>query len=39
MKGPRTCTRLCRNASTEKPARFLVFLLKDIGKPSVIPVN
>ncbi len=28
-----------RNASAEKPARFLAFLIKDTGKPPVIPVN
>jgi quercetin dioxygenase-like cupin family protein len=27
-----------RNASKDKPAKFLVFLLKDIGKPAVIDV-
>ncbi|MNO08241.1 hypothetical protein D3C81_2307950 [compost metagenome] len=28
-----------RNASQEKPAKFLVFLLKDTNKPPVIPVD
>ena len=27
-----------RNASKDKPAKFLVFLLKDIGKPVLVPV-
>ena len=27
-----------RNASKEKPAKFVVLLLKDIGKPALIPV-
>ncbi len=26
-----------RNASNDKPARFVVFMLKDAGKPAVIP--
>ncbi|MDR7135022.1 quercetin dioxygenase-like cupin family protein [Lysobacter niastensis] len=26
-----------RNASQTKPAKFVVFMLKDIGKPAVIP--
>ncbi|MGO4222409.1 cupin domain-containing protein [Lysobacter sp. TAF61] len=26
-----------RNASNDKPAKFVVFLLKDAGKPAVIP--
>ncbi|HEY0661924.1 MAG TPA: cupin domain-containing protein [Lysobacter sp.] len=26
-----------RNASQTKPAKFVVFLLKDVGKPAVIP--
>ncbi len=28
-----------RNASKKKPAKFLVFLLKDKGKPPVLPAN
>ncbi|MDN5780743.1 MAG: cupin domain-containing protein [Luteimonas sp.] len=28
-----------RNASNEKPARFLAFLVKDAGKPAFIPVD
>lgn len=28
-----------RNASSQKPARFLAFLIKDAGKPAVIPAN
>jgi quercetin dioxygenase-like cupin family protein len=27
-----------RNASQERPAKFVVFLLKDVGKPAFIPV-
>jgi quercetin dioxygenase-like cupin family protein len=27
-----------RNASKDKPAKFLVLLLKDVGKPALIPV-
>jgi quercetin dioxygenase-like cupin family protein len=26
-----------RNASQDKPAKFVVFILKDAGKPAVIP--
>jgi hypothetical protein len=28
-----------RNASTTRPAKFLVFLLKDKGGPTLIPVK
>lgn len=28
-----------RNASSQKPARFLAFLIKDAGKPAVIPAD
>lgn len=28
-----------RNASDSKPAKFVVFLLKDAGKPALIPVD
>jgi len=28
-----------RNASSKKPARFVVFMLKDIGKPALLPAN
>jgi len=28
-----------RNASSDKPARFVVFMLKDIGKPALLPAN
>ncbi|MDH4563813.1 cupin domain-containing protein [Pseudomonas sp. BN411] len=38
-EGPKDLHTVGRNASKEKPAKFLVFLLKDIGKPPVIPVN
>lgn len=38
-EGPQDLHTVGRNASQEKPAKFLVFLLKDISKPAVIPVN
>ena len=28
-----------RNASSQKPARFLAFLIKDAGKPAVVPAD
>jgi len=28
-----------RNASTTRPAKFVVFLLKDVGKPAVVPAQ
>ncbi len=37
-EGPDDVHTVGRNASKEKPAKFLVFLLKDAGKPAVIPV-
>ena len=37
-EGPEDLHTVGRNASKEKPAKFLVFLLKDAGKPAVIPV-
>jgi quercetin dioxygenase-like cupin family protein len=37
-EGPADVHTVGRNASREKPAKFLVFLLKDAGKPAVIPV-
>ncbi|MBO3273700.1 cupin domain-containing protein [Pseudomonas schmalbachii] len=38
-EGPNDIHTVGRNASQEKPARFLVFLLKDANKPPVIPVD
>jgi quercetin dioxygenase-like cupin family protein len=37
-EGPDDVHTVGRNASREKPAKFLVFLLKDADKPAVIPV-
>ena len=37
-EGPDDVHTVGRNASDVKPAKFLVFLLKDAGKPAVIPV-
>ncbi|WP_368564751.1 cupin domain-containing protein [Pseudoxanthomonas sp. UTMC 1351] len=37
-EGPKDLHTVGRNASKEKPAKFLVLLLKDVGKPAVIPV-
>ncbi|ALK96091.1 cupin [Massilia sp. WF1] len=38
-EGPHDVHTVGRNASKTKPAKFLVFLLKDKGKPAVIPVK
>lgn len=38
-EGPKDLHTVGRNASQEKPAKFLVFLLKDVNKPPVIPVD
>ena len=37
-EGPNDLHTVGRNASREKSAKFLVFLLKDAGKPAAIPV-
>ena len=37
-EGPDDVHTVGRNASREKPAKFLVLLLKDAGKPAVIAV-
>ncbi|WP_160107755.1 cupin domain-containing protein [Pseudomonas izuensis] len=37
-EGPNDIHTVGRNASKDKPAKFVVFLLKDQGKPPVIPV-
>jgi len=36
-EGPRDLHTVGRNASSTKPAKFVVFLLKDVGKPPVLP--
>lgn len=36
-EGPADLHTVGRNASTSEPARFVVFLLKDAGKPAVLP--
>ena len=38
-EGPQDVHTVGRNASRTKPARFLVFLLKDKDKPALIPVG
>ena len=38
-EGPEDIHTVGRNASQDKPAKFLVFLLKDQKKPAVIPVD
>jgi len=38
-EGPHDVHSVGRNASKTQPARFVVFLLKDKGKPAVIPVK
>jgi len=38
-EGPDDVHTIGRNASDTKPARFVVFLLKDIGKPALVPVE
>ncbi|MDR7097862.1 quercetin dioxygenase-like cupin family protein [Lysobacter niabensis] len=37
-EGPDDVHTVGRNASKDKPAKFLVFLLKDTGKPALVPV-
>jgi predicted metal-dependent enzyme (double-stranded beta helix superfamily) len=39
LEGPRDVHTVGRNASRTQPARFLVFILKDKGKPALIPVG
>ena len=36
-EGPQDLHTVGRNASRDKPAKFLVVLLKDAGKPAVLP--
>jgi len=38
-EGPDDIHVVGRNASTTRPARFVVFLLKDVGKPVVVPAQ
>lgn len=38
-EGPKDVHTIGRNASQDKPARFVVFLLKDKGKPAVLPAD
>ena len=38
-EGPDDVHTVGRNASDSKPAKFVVFLLKDAGKPALIPVD
>jgi quercetin dioxygenase-like cupin family protein len=38
-EGPGDTHTVARNASSTKPAKFVVFLVKDKGAPVLIPVN
>jgi quercetin dioxygenase-like cupin family protein len=38
-EGPNDIHTVGRNASTTKPAKFVVFLVKDKGAPVLVPVN
>ena len=38
-EGPNDIHTVSRNASTTKPAKFVVFLIKDKGTPVLLPVN
>ena len=38
-EGPDDVHTIGRNASKDAPAKFVVFLLKDIGKPAVLPAK
>ena len=38
-EGPNDIHTVGRNASTTKPAKFIVFLVKDKGAPVLVPVN
>ena len=38
-EGPGDVHTIGRNASTEKPAKFVVVLLKDVDKPALVPVD
>jgi len=38
-EGPGDVHVVGRNASSTRPAKFVVFLLKDVGKPPVVPAQ
>jgi quercetin dioxygenase-like cupin family protein len=38
-EGPKDIHTVGRNASSTKPAKFVVFLVKDKGAPALVPVN
>jgi quercetin dioxygenase-like cupin family protein len=38
-EGPNDVHTIGRNASKDKPAKFVVLLLKDIGKPALVPAD
>jgi quercetin dioxygenase-like cupin family protein len=38
-EGPNDIHTVGRNASSTKPAKFIVFLVKDKGAPVLVPVN
>jgi quercetin dioxygenase-like cupin family protein len=38
-EGPNDVHTIGRNASNDKPAKFVVVLLKDIDKPALVPVD
>ena len=38
-EGPDDVHTIGRNASDSKPAKFVVFLLKDVGKPALVPAE
>jgi hypothetical protein len=38
-EGPKDVHTVGRNASATKPAKFLAILVKDQGKPALIPVS
>ena len=38
-EGPDDVHVVGRNASSTKPAKFVVFLLKDVGKPTFVPTQ
>jgi quercetin dioxygenase-like cupin family protein len=38
-EGPNDIHTIGRNASSTKPAKFIVFLVKDKGGPVLVPVN
>jgi len=38
-EGPDDVHTIGRNASDSKPAKFVVFLLKDVGQPALVPAE